>query len=60
MGRNKKLKKAIKSFEKQIAKHEEKIKSYDGLKDTLIPYWEGEIERMENEKAGREKKLRRK
>ena len=60
MGRNKKLKKGIEGIEKQIELHKEKIESYDGPKETLIPYWRGEIERMKTVKEEKERKLKRK
>ncbi|MEK6823431.1 MAG: hypothetical protein AABY06_00190 [Nanoarchaeota archaeon] len=43
MGKNKKLKKSIESFEKRIKEHEEKIKEFEGKEDSpLINYWEKE------------------
>ncbi len=59
MGRSKKLRKSIRGIEQQIEKHEEKIEAYKGRNDTVIPYWQGEIKRLEDEKAAREKKLKR-
>ncbi len=60
MGRKKRLIKGFKSLEKQIAKHKEKIREYQGPKEVLIEYWEREIDRMEKEKADKEKKLKKK
>jgi hypothetical protein len=37
-------KKRIKSINKQVDKHEEKIKSEKGRKDTTKDYWKKEIE----------------
>ena len=50
MDRKNKLKKGINSLEKQIAKHEKKIAEYHGPKDTLIGYWQYEIQCMKREK----------
>lgn len=58
MGKNKKLKKSIKSFEKRIEEHEEKIERYEGKDYFLIKYWEKEIGRFENFKDKKEKKLK--
>jgi len=37
-------KKRIKSIEKQVEKHEDKIKSEKGRKDTTKEYWQKEID----------------
>jgi hypothetical protein len=58
MGRKKRLRKGIASLEKQIVKHGEKIAEYEGPKDTLVEYWEGEIERLEMAKREKLRKLR--
>ncbi len=57
MGKNKKIKKAIKSFEEQIKKHEKKISEYGGKKDHLKEYWKKEIKDFERQKKKREKEL---
>ena len=51
-----KIKKGIESIEKQIEKHRDKIKDYEGKNYALLEYWEKEIENMEKEKT-RKKKL---
>lgn len=43
MDKNKKLKKAIKSFEKQIKIHKRKIIEYEGKDEFMRKYWGGEI-----------------
>ncbi len=58
--RKKRLEKGIKSIEKQIELHKEKIKKYKNEKDYLEEYWEKQIEIFEKEKKKREQKLRRK
>ncbi len=60
MGKKKKIEKSIKSFEKQIKKHKEKLENYQtaGGKDyALIDYWEQEIERLKKFKEDEEEKL---
>lgn len=46
--RHKKIRKSIESLEKQKQIHLDKIENYDGLNDTIVPYWEKEIERIED------------
>lgn len=58
MGKNKKLKKSIESFEKIIKEHEEKIREYEGEEDSpLINYWEKEIKNFKKKKEEREREL---
>lgn len=63
MGKKKKIKKSMESFEKQKKKHEEKIRAYiesGGKNPKLIDYWKGEIEIFESKKKEQEEKLARK
>ncbi len=58
MGKNKKLKKSIESFEKRIKEHEEKIREYEGEEDSpLINYWEKEIKNFKKKKEEQKRKL---
>ena len=60
MGKSKKIKKSIESFEERIKEHENKIKEYrdkDGRDETLIGYWQEEIERFKRFKKEKEEKL---
>jgi len=57
MGEKKKIKKAIKSFEEQIKKHEKKISEYEGKKDYLKEYWKREISGLKKKKEKLEKRL---
>ena len=59
MASKKKIKKAIESLEKQIKKHEEKVKSYKGKNYALIGYWQKEIEERKRQKQKKEEKLNR-
>jgi predicted nucleic acid-binding Zn-ribbon protein len=52
----KQIEKKIEGFKKQIEKHEEKIKTMTGKKDTTHDYWKKEIARMEEEKRELEEK----
>ena len=58
MGKKKKIEKAIKSLEKQIKKHKEKILEYEGKKDYLKDYWEGEIKSFKKKKEELKEMLR--
>ncbi|MBS3098820.1 hypothetical protein J4462_01260 [Candidatus Pacearchaeota archaeon] len=58
--REKRLEKGIKSIEKQIRLHKEKIKKFGREKDYLEGYWEKEIEDLKKRKENREEKLKRK
>ena len=49
-------KKRIKSFQKQINKHEEKIEKEEGRKDTTKDYWEKEITEKFLKKMDEDKK----
>lgn len=60
MGRTKRLNKGIRSLERQIAKHREKISAYQGPKEVLLDYWEAEIQRMIKQKEDKEKKISKK
>ncbi len=61
MGKNKKLRKSIESFEERIKEHERKIEEYEGEEDSpIIDYWEKEIKNFKNEKKEREGKLEKK
>ncbi len=61
MGKNKKLKKSIESFEERIKEHERKIEEFEGEEDSpIINYWEKEIKQFKKEKEERERKLLRK
>lgn len=60
MGRNKRLRRAILSLEKQIGKHREKIEQYQGSKKVLLDYWQGEIASMQRVKSEKEAMLKRK
>lgn len=55
--REKRLKKAIESLEKQKEKHLEKIGA-GGRKDTTIDYWKKEIEQFDEEIEKKKKKLK--
>lgn len=57
MDKKKRLKK-IKSLEKLLENHSRKISEYRGPKYTLKPYWEEEIERMEEEIEKEKEKLK--
>ena len=60
MGRKKKIKKSIESFQKRIEEHEKKKEDYanSGGKDyALLDYWEKEIERLKKFKKEEEDKL---
>ena len=57
MGKNKKLRKSIESFEKRIKEHENKIEEYSGENNFLINYWEKEIKNFKKKKGERERKL---
>ncbi len=46
----KQTEKKIEGLKKQIVKHEEKIRTLTGRKDTTHDYWKKEISRMEDEK----------
>lgn len=58
MGKKKKIKGAIESFEKQIKEHEKKILEYGGKKNYLKDYWRKEITAYKKKKEKLEKKLR--
>jgi hypothetical protein len=57
MGKNKKIEKSIASFEKQKEEHIKKIEFYKGKNSTLIPYWEKEIEEIEEKIKKQKEKL---
>lgn len=60
MGKKKKIMKSIESFEKRIKEHEAKIKEYEesgGKDETLIGYWQEEIERFRKFKKEKEEKI---
>lgn len=46
MDKKKRLKR-IKGYERAKKEHQEKIVDYEGNKEYLVPYWEGEIERLD-------------
>ncbi len=58
MGEKKKILKAVEGLDKAIEEHKRKIKEYEGKKDHLVPYWENEIERIEERKKKKEEKLK--
>ena len=58
MGKKKKIKKSIKSFEKQIREHEKKMLKYGGKKDYLKSYRKEEIKGFKKKKERLEKRLR--
>ena len=58
MASKKKIEKGIESVEKEIEKHKDKIKNYEGKNYTLIEYWGKEIESMEKEKLRRKRILK--
>ena len=58
MASKKKIEKSVETIGKQIEKHKEKIKEYEGKNYALIEYWEGEIEAMEKEKVRRKRVLK--
>ena len=58
--REKRLEKGIKSIEKQIEAHKEKIEQFGHEKDYLEGYWNREIADLEKRKKDREEKLKRK
>ncbi len=53
----KKIKKSIKSFEKIIKKHQEKIEKQSYEKPWLRDYWEKQIKEFEHQKEIEEAKL---
>ena len=57
MASKKKIEKGIESLEKQIEKHKEKVKEYEGKNYALIEYWEKEIQTMEEEKMRKKRIL---
>jgi len=57
MGSKKKIRKAIESLDKQIKKHEKKIRDYEGSNEYIMGYWEKEIKIRRMQKAEKEKKL---
>lgn len=57
--RKKRLEKGIKSIEKQIELHKEKIKKFSHERDYLEDYWKKQIEDLEKRKENREEKLKR-
>jgi hypothetical protein len=60
MGKKRKIKKSIQSFQKRIEEHEKKIEEYNGPKKYLIDYWKGEIERFKKQKTEKEEELKKK
>jgi len=60
MGKKRRIKKAIKSLQKRIDEHKQKIKEYEGKNDYLKPYWEKEIGSLTEEKRKEERKLEKK
>lgn len=58
MGKNKKLKKSIESFEERIREHKRKIEEDDGKNDFLTNYWEKEIKNFKKKKKEQERKLK--
>jgi len=58
--RKKRLKKQAEGLEIQARKHDFKIKTYKGKKDTTKGYWESEAEMLRNEKLKRRSLLKRK
>ena len=60
MGRKKRLRKGVATLKETIEKHKQKVRDYQGKNYALIEYWKGEIERLEDEKKDRERKLRKK
>ena len=57
MANKKKVEKSIESLEKQIEKHKEKVKEYEGKNYALIEYWEKEIRTMKEEKMRKKRIL---
>ena len=60
MGWKKKVKKSVKTFEKRIKEHENKVEKYKkegGKNQELIDYWEEEIERFKKFKEEEGEKL---
>ena len=57
MGKKRKIKKGIESYDEQIEKHKQKIAEYTGTNYALIDYWKKEIERYENEKTKEKRKI---
>lgn len=58
MGRKKKLRKSIASFEDRIEEHEKKIELFGSENYAVKAYWETENERFRREIKKRRKKLR--
>ncbi|HLC54422.1 MAG TPA: hypothetical protein VJK07_02210 [Candidatus Nanoarchaeia archaeon] len=56
MDKKKRLKK-IESLKKQVEKHRQKIRDYDGKKKYLLEYWNKEIRGFEAEIHDEENKL---
>jgi len=46
MDKKKRLKR-IEGLERAKKEHQEKVRNYEGKNGHLIPYWEGEIERID-------------
>ena len=57
MGKNKKLRKSIESFEERIKEHEKKIKEHIDENNFLMEYWEKEIKHFKRKKEEQERKL---
>lgn len=60
MGKRKKVRKSIESYQKRIEEHEKKIKGYKeggGRDYALVGYWEKEKEGFEKKKKEEEEKL---
>ncbi len=58
MGKNKRIRKKIEGLEKAKEKHLEKIQSYDGKNEYIIPYWEREMGDLDTKKKELKRKLK--
>ncbi len=56
--REKRLKKAIESLERQKQIHMKKIETEEGRKDTTKDYWRKELEKFEREIEKKKRKLK--
>ena len=60
MGKKKKIKKSLESYEKQKLLHQQKIKEIGNNKPHLKGYWEKEIEEMDRQIIEAKRNLREK
>ena len=57
MGKNRKIKKRIEGLKRTREEHLQKIEDYDGENEYLVPYWEREIEDIDQKISDKKRRL---